>query len=103
MSENLDYVSLAQFNAAHADPSYLNRKVPNPFYGILPTTTDFGKSPMFNAEILLYPFPLFNGITISTQPWSRYRYDSVQARMERRFVGYGAKRGLIVVVADTVA
>jgi len=103
MAENLDYVSLSQFNAAHADPSYLNRKVPNPFYGILPSTADFGKSPTFNAESLLYPYPLFNGIMISTQPWSRYRYDSVQARMERRFFGDRAKGGLLVVMSYTFA
>jgi hypothetical protein len=103
MAENLDYVSMADFQIAHKDNSYLNRKVPNPFYGLLPATADFGKSPTFNAESLLYPYPLFNGITISTQPWSKYRYDSLQIRMERRFFGSRRTGGLHTVVAYTFA
>jgi len=103
MSQNMDYVSMANFLIAHGDNSYLNRKVPNPFYGILSPTTDFGKAPTFNAESLLYPYPLFNGITMSTQPWSKYRYDSLQVRMERRFFGSRRAGGLLTTVAYTFA
>jgi len=101
MAENMDYVSLADFQVAHKDNSYLNRKVPNPFYGILSPTADFGKSPTFNAESLLYPYPLFNGINIQTQPWSRYRYDALQVRVERRFFGDRRAGGLLVVTSYT--
>jgi hypothetical protein len=101
MSENMDYVSMANFLIAHQDNSYLNRKVPNPFYGILPATADFGKAPTFNAESLLYPYPLFNGITISTQPWSKYRYDSLQVRVERRFFGDRRLGGLLTTLSYT--
>ncbi len=101
MAENMDYVSMANFQIGHQDNSYLNRKVPNPFYGILPPTTDFGKAPTFNAESLLYPYPLFNGITISTQPWSKYRYDSLQARLERRFFGDRRMGGFLATLSYT--
>lgn len=101
MAYNLDHVSLDQFNIAHKDNSYLNRKVPNPFFGILPATADFGKSPTFNAESLLFPYPLFNGITIQTNPWSKYRYDALQVRLERRFFGDRRAGGLLTVVSYT--
>jgi hypothetical protein len=101
MSENVDYVSMANFTIAHSDNSYLNRKVPNPFYGILSPTADFGKSSTFNAESLLYPLPLFNGITESTQPWSKYRFDSLQLRVERRFFGNRRVGGLLTTLSYT--
>jgi hypothetical protein len=103
MPLELDNVSLDLFNRGHATPSLLNRKVPNPFYGILPATSDWGKGPDLNAEYLLRPFPLFNGVTIQTMPWARYRYDSLQVRLEKRFFGDRRSGGLLTVVSYTFA
>ena len=42
---------------------------------------------MTNAD-LLTPFPLFQGITQTNYPWARYRYDSLQLRLEKRVLDF---------------
>ena len=101
MSVQRDYVTYAQFVAGHADNSFLNRKLPNPFFGLVLPTSDFGKSNTINAENLLHPWPLFNGITEATEPWARYRYDSLQVRLEKRFFGSRTSGGLTMVLSYT--
>jgi hypothetical protein len=102
MSYNMDYLPMPVFLAGQANNSYLTRAVPNPFYGILPANTTFGASQTIAAQDLYYPYPLFNGITMSTNPWARYRYDSLQLRAEKRFMGNRASTGaLTTIVAYT--
>lgn len=101
MSVNLDYLSNPTFVAAHANPGAYNRAIPNPFFGILPATSDFGKGPTISADALLRPYPLFNGVTEATQPWATHRYDSLQVRLEKRFFGSRIAGGLMTVVSYT--
>ncbi len=101
MDWQLNYFPYDVYMQGHDSPSFLNRKIPNPFYGILPETSDFGKGPTFNAENLFRPYPLFNGITQKTTPWSKYRYDSLQIRLEKRFFGSRKSGGLTTVLSYT--
>ncbi|MBI3680355.1 MAG: carboxypeptidase regulatory-like domain-containing protein [Acidobacteria bacterium] len=94
----INYMSMGTFLEGQARPTYLNRNVPNPFYGIVPFTADFGNSPNIRAENLFRPYPLYNGITIATNPWARYRYDALQLRFERRFFGDRRKRGALTLI-----
>ena len=65
---------------------YLNHRVPNPFAGILPSKSDLGAGATITAFNLLRAFPGFNGITETTNPWARYRYDSFQVLAEKRIL-----------------
>ena len=98
MSYNSDYLPLDVFLKAQQTNSFLTRTVNNPFYNILPRNTTFGAGPTMSAQALYYPYPLFNGITISTNPWTRYRYDALQIRVEKRFGGDRRQGGALTMV-----
>ena len=80
----LDSVNADQFAKGTSNPFYLNRQLPNPFYGILPANSDLGSGTSTSAFNLLRPYPTFNGILQTTMPWGRYRYDSLQVQLEKR-------------------
>lgn len=98
MSLDLDYVPFDVFLQGQANTNFLDRTVPNPFFGILPRTATFGSSSTIAARDLYRPYPLFNGITVSTNPWSHYRYDGLQLRAQKRFSGDRGKAGALTVV-----
>lgn len=84
MTVEYDAPSYANFEKAAANALYLNRRISNPFYGVLPANTVLGGSPLIQAYDLVRPFPLFNGIAEQTVPQARYRYDSLQVFARRR-------------------
>ncbi len=97
VSYNNDYVNMDTFLQGQAAPTFLDRTVANPFYGILPLNTTFGAGPTIAARNLMYPYPLFNGVTMSTNPWGRYRYDALQLRLDKRFSGNRKTAGVLTV------
>lgn len=104
MGAQLDYVPYSTFLQGQANSLFLDRKVPNPFWGILPLNADFGNSPDITARDLSRPYPEFNGISQSTSPWAKYRYDALQVRLEKRFFGDRKTTGaLSLVVSYTFA
>jgi hypothetical protein len=98
MSYDSDYIPMSVFLQGQASTTFLDRAVPNPFYGILPRNSTFGASATISARDLYRPNPLFNGITESTNPWSRYRYDGFQLRAEKRFGGERKTTGALTTV-----
>ena len=98
MAYNLDYVSLDLYQAANKNNTWFNRTLANPFYGILPKNSTYGASPTISSQNLYYPYPEFNGITVQTNPWSRYRYDGLQLQAEKRFLGNRNVAGALTVV-----
>jgi hypothetical protein len=98
MAYNMDYLPLPIFLAGQANNSLLTRAVANPFYGIVPPTTTFGASTTIAAQDLYYPYPLFNGVTMQTNPWGRYRYDSLQLKAEKRFAGNRTATGALTMI-----
>ncbi len=86
MSVQYDNPSYADFQLGQADPLSLNHRVPNPFSGILPSQSDLGSGGTITAYNLLRPYPIFNGIVETTNPWAKYRYDSLQVLAEKRIL-----------------
>ena len=84
---NMGYLPMNIFAQGTATPSFLDRTVANPFYGIVPANTTLGASPTIAARYLFYNVPLFPGVTESTNPWARYRYDALQLSLQKRFSG----------------
>lgn len=90
MAVDWDNVNLQDFTKGTADPSFLNRRVPNPFFGIVPSDSDLGSSLLVTAYDLRRPYPLFRGITQLTGGWAKYRYDSLQVLAEKRYTDLSA-------------
>ena len=98
MAHNTDYLPMDTFLQGQKTNNYLTRTVANPFYGILPANSTFGASPTIAATSLYYPYPAFNGITISTNPWAKVRYDSFQLSVQKRFGGNRKVGGALTTV-----
>src|SRR5260370_38655501 len=99
MGANLDYLPMNVFLQGQAVPNFLDRVVKNPFFGVLPPTTTFGAGATIAAKSLYYTFPLFNGVTMSTNPWASYRSDSLHMRAEKRFPGNRNAGGALTTVS----
>jgi hypothetical protein len=95
---NLDYLPLSVFLQGQAKSSLLDTNVPNPFYGVLPKNTTLGASANIAARYLYYPYPEFTSITESNNPWGKYRYDSLQLRVTKRFNGDKVRAGALTTV-----
>lgn len=77
-------------NKAIADTLFFDTQLKNPMSGILPANVSFGNATISRGN-LLRPYPLFNGITSNTIPKAHYRYDGLQAKIEKRaFSSQGA-------------
>ncbi len=98
MAYNSDYLPTDTYLQGQKTPAFLTRSVANPFYGILPANSTFGASTTITAERLSYPYPAFNGITISTNPWARVRYDSLQLSANKRFGGNRKVGGALTMI-----
>jgi hypothetical protein len=98
MAYNSDYVAMSTFLQGQAVPNFLDRTVANPFYGILPANVTFGSGSTIAARDLMRPLPLFNGVTMSTNPWARYHYDALQLSAQKRFTGNRSLAGALTLV-----
>lgn len=99
MSHQLDAVSYEDFFKGQADPIYLNGRVPNPFFGILPANSDLGAGSQTTYQALRRPYPHFTGIGHNNLPWSKYRYDALQVRAEKRALGNRATGVLTFILS----
>lgn len=103
MSLQLNAVSMEDFLKGQADPIYLNGRVPNPFFGILPAASDLGSGSQTTYQALRRPFPHFTGIAHNNLPWAKYRYDALQLRAEKRAVGSRATGVFTFILSYTFA
>jgi len=78
--------------------NFMDRTISNPFFGNLPTNATLGASATVAARELYRYLPGFQGITMQTNPWGRYRYDSLQLRVEKRFLGNRSKAGALTMI-----
>src|SRR5260370_23978592 len=62
------------------DNTYLNLRMPNPFYGIIPNR-GIGSSSSINRSDLLRPDPLFPDIKNNLVQDGRYRPNALQAKI----------------------
>jgi hypothetical protein len=67
--------------------NYLSAQVPNPFFGLMPTSAIPAlRGATIARERLLRPFPHFDNVTTTTNEGSS-RYHALQLRTDRRFAG----------------
>ncbi|ADV82454.1 TonB-dependent receptor plug [Terriglobus saanensis SP1PR4] len=83
----LDQLSLADWNAGHANPSYLNQQVANPYYGAIPTSTTIGSSPTISAKNLMSPYSQYEYVYDYANPQGYNYYNSLITKLERRVGG----------------
>jgi hypothetical protein len=96
---NLDALPYSMFQQCYTDNSLCDRTVNNPFYGVVPATTSLGSGKTIAAKSLMAPYPLFNsGVSIASNPWAHYRYDSLQLKAVKRFTGDRSKGGALTLV-----
>ncbi|HEV8132798.1 MAG TPA: TonB-dependent receptor, partial [Acidobacteriota bacterium] len=95
---NLNNPSLEDNNHGLADAAYLNRSLPNPFFGILPITSSRGGSPTTTAFNLLRPDAIFGDITNNLVQAGHYRSDALQVKVERRMLGGRSAGGVMTWV-----
>jgi len=102
-SKNLNGLNPADFARGHADNSYLDQLVTNPFYGVLPSTTQLGQNPTIAARYLMVPYPQYYGsLYVYTNPQGFSNYHSLQAKAEKRISSTGnALGGLSVLTSFT--
>jgi Carboxypeptidase regulatory-like domain len=68
-------------------PAIGDTNVPNPFYGVVDPNRTRGTSATIQRRELMRSYPLFANVNIDNQPWARYRYDSLQMQLDKRFTG----------------
>jgi Carboxypeptidase regulatory-like domain len=78
-----------------AEGASLLAKVPNPFFGQIPSSSSIGQKTTTNAQ-LLKPFPEFTNVTFFRNNIGNSNYNAVQAKIEKRF-----SRGLAVLFSYT--
>jgi hypothetical protein len=84
----LEYLSTSP-TRDNARNSYLTAQVPNPFFGLMPSTAGTAfRGATIARERLLRPFPQFDAVNTTTNE-GRSWYNALQLRLERRFsAGY---------------
>ncbi|HTM49225.1 MAG TPA: TonB-dependent receptor [Bryobacteraceae bacterium] len=95
---NTDYWGYDFNQAAFALPAFGDTTVNNPFFGILPTNRTRGSGATVQRRELFRQYPLFPNVTNNTMPWGRYRYDSLQMRVDKRFTGGRSAAGELTLV-----
>ncbi len=80
VSRNINAITAAQLSLGNA----LNASVPNPFAGLIPTSTLLNGT-MVTQQQLLQPYPQFGSITENNIPIGYSSFDSLQLKLEKRF------------------
>jgi hypothetical protein len=99
VSHQLNAVTLAQFlqyggNVVSGGPPNLADSQPNPFAGLLPSTSLNGSTT--TRQQLLLPYPQFTGVTGNNLPIGQAWYNSMQVRFDKRLT-----HGLNMLVSYT--
>lgn len=81
-SRSLNYLTAEQLALGTAQ---LNAQVSNPFYGVLPANTTLGAQKTLQRRQLLTQFPQYSGLTANLRNQGEQWYNSLQAKLERRF------------------
>jgi hypothetical protein len=90
-SRQLDGLSDSDVAKGLANADYLDQQVPNPFYGVLPSTVGLGQNSTVSAKTLMVPYPQFNGgLYIYTHADGYQNYNSMIAKAEKRMSNGGS-------------
>ena len=103
LGQNLNHEPYSQQLIAIQDPTFYNRTLPNPFYGILPITSSLGNSPSLAANNLLRPDPIYQGISNNLIQQGKYRSDMLTIGIQKRSFGSSDGRGGVLTWAVSYA
>jgi hypothetical protein len=70
-----------------AKPYLTDEQIPNPFYNLPGVTGSRGNSTLISIYDLMRPIKIFGGQNRNGNPAGKNQYDSMQAKVERRFRG----------------
>lgn len=90
---------LQQNNYNSAFASTLSSQVPNPYYGVLPTSTSMGSSPTVSSVNLMVPLSQFGLVGDYTNPYGKTWFDALEVKLDKRLTG--TTRGLSLQLAYT--
>jgi hypothetical protein len=62
-----------------------DEQIPNPFYNLPGVTGSRGNSSLISVYDLMRPIKILGGQSSSANPWGKNQFDSMQAKVERRF------------------
>jgi Carboxypeptidase regulatory-like domain len=77
---NLNHLGRQEEQMTPAQIQALNAQVPNPFYGIIPNSTQ--TTSQYQLDV---PYPQFSGFDIASPPWANANYQALQLGIEKRF------------------
>ena len=77
---------------------YLSQAVPNPFYGVLSSSTSRGAQSTIQRRNLIVQYPQFSGVTMATQSLGKSWYNSFQLKAEKRM-----SHGVSVLLSYTIS
>ncbi len=94
----LSDMSQANYEAAFKDPTFYQKTVPNPWFGILPANQSLGAGTATSRVNLLRRIPQFTGVQSFINPWGSVYYNGLQTRFEKRMMGERSKGGALTWV-----
>lgn len=77
---NLNHLGPQEGQMTPAQIQALNAQVPNPFYGIIPNSTQ--TTSQYQLDV---PYPQFSGVDVASPPWANANYQALQLGLEKRF------------------
>ncbi len=86
-STTLNPVSLTQIQTAQADPNYFTKQVPNPYYGVLPSTSTVGSTPTISALSLMTAYSAFGQVSWDAAPLGKNLYHALEVKLDKRIGG----------------
>jgi hypothetical protein len=103
-SQNLGHpqnaVGYADQAIAMQDSTYFSQGMPNPFQGILPSTTGRGSSSTQSASSLMNYYSLWGGYNQANVTDRNFRSDALQVKLEKRAFAGDSKAGVLTWVAS---
>jgi hypothetical protein len=78
------------------DTAYYQAQAPNPFAGLIPNNATLN-APTVQRQILMYNYPQFNGVNMSSVPIGGNRYHGFQTKFSKRY-----SHGLTLVGSYTI-
>jgi hypothetical protein len=82
--------------AGAIDTAYYTAQVPNPMAGLIPNNPALNGANI-QRQILMYMYPQYSGVSVLNLPIGKQRYDSLQAKLTKRF-----SHGLTFLASYTV-
>jgi hypothetical protein len=92
---NLNVLSPSQLAQCRANNAFCTANVTNPFAGLIPSNGTLNAATI-QRQLLMIPFPQFQGVTIVGENVGKLWYESAQASLEKRL-----SEGLILVASYT--